>query len=162
MVVELLKEGHSVCSGLSHMPLQFLADQLTLSQPGGGGALCSDRITTCPLWIFRPCDGSDVAATSAGGYKMLAKISLLTLLLKPLPAKIYFVLSSSLVPCRATPRQTKPTGTKGETVSSNTACRRVLPPPPPLRRSRQPRPRLVSLLTSACLISPAEYGQKSW
>ena len=36
------------------------------------------------------------------------------------------------------------------------------PPPPALRRSRQPRPRLVSLLTSACLISLAEYGQKSW
>ena len=33
---------------------QFLADQLTLSQPGG--ALSSPNTTSSP-WIFRPCDG---------------------------------------------------------------------------------------------------------
>ena len=47
LVVELLKEGHSVCSGLSHMPLQFLADQLTLSQPGGS-RLCPPNDTSTP------------------------------------------------------------------------------------------------------------------
>ena len=34
---------------------QFLADQLTLSQPGGGHILLTQYCE--PSWIFRPCDG---------------------------------------------------------------------------------------------------------
>ena len=37
-------------------PSQFLADQLTLSQPRGGGHIMPTTLLRAPL-IFRPCDG---------------------------------------------------------------------------------------------------------
>ena len=37
---------------------QFLTDQLTLSQPGGGGQIMPTTVLPAPLPLnFRPCDG---------------------------------------------------------------------------------------------------------
>ena len=45
------------------LALQFLADQLTLSQPGGGGTL-SPLSTTCTTpRTFRPCDAPSISWT---------------------------------------------------------------------------------------------------
>ena len=183
LVVELLKEGHTVCClgvspilgsqwYLSTLSLKFQKARtkievfLSLSDRKSSillVAFCNFKLKVLkyprnftPPWYKKSennPESANVAATSAGGYKMLAKISLLTLLLKHLPAKICFVLPSSQPPRVVAPRQSKPTGRDSE---------RQYCLPPPLRRSRQQRPRLVSLLTSACLISLAEYGQKSW
>ena len=60
-----LPKPFTTYSGLSqaggsegHVPPQFLADQLTLSQPGG--AHYPHPVLHAPPWIFRPCDGPEM------------------------------------------------------------------------------------------------------
>ena len=48
-----------------HVPPHFLADQLTLSQPGGGHIIPTQYYV--PPQIFRPCDGPELLKHRAIG-----------------------------------------------------------------------------------------------
>ena len=59
-ILAIIQDCRSREGGGGHWPSQILADQLTLSQPRGGGRLCPPNYYIPPLQIFRPSYGSEL------------------------------------------------------------------------------------------------------